>query len=58
MKLKNLKLKKKVKLFINNIEMAFSNSFGFNDHTSNFSSFTFSDVIPKDKNNYKDIVKI
>lgn len=58
MKLKNIDPKSKIRLFINKVEMDFSTDFTFYQHPINFSSMTFNDVIPKDKNKYPDFLKI
>lgn len=49
---------KQIRLFINKKEMDFNTEITFSDHTSNFSSITFNNVIPKDKNNVNEIFKI
>lgn len=58
MNLKNWDPNKDIKLYIDKVEMAFNSKITINDHTSNFSSITFNDVIPKNKLNYKDIIKV
>lgn len=55
---KNWNLTKKIKLIINGIEMDFSNNFSVSDHPTNFSSMTFHEVIPKDKNFYPENLKV